>query len=59
MTTGITVRQPRPSGGGSRGWQPGERWAPPQAFIQGLARHPQQARGYALIARSVPQGCGN
>ena len=46
-------------GGGSRRWQPRERVAPPQAFIQGLARHTQQARGHALIAVGVPQRRGN
>ncbi len=40
-------------------WQPSGRLAPPETFIQRLARHAQQARGHALIAVGVPQRGGN
>jgi len=38
----------------SRVGQLGEGLAPPQPFIQRLARHPQQARRHPLIAGGVP-----
>src|SRR5215831_5483572 len=46
-------------GGSSHVRQPREGLAPPQTFIQRLARHAQQASGHALIAVGVPQGGGN
>jgi hypothetical protein len=47
-----------PLGGGSHVWQP-EWLAPPEAFVQRLARQTQQASSYALIAVGVPQCGGN